>query len=258
LRQEDKEVDGFELERAEERKRESDLIAEDEEELHDLEGRREVERDRSRTDVIAGAMHRILAREHLVINDLDLDRRELRALEALKTAVDGRDQELSAFVYAEDRSTLLEQALAVLQPDLVNLERLGGESFDELVSDVAELRAELDMLQDAEAELGPREPASDKGEAGDSDDKPDSSDDDASLTGPERKQAPKPPSSLAGSERKDEQKPPSSLTGPERKDEPKPASSLTGPERKEAPRPPTSLGDPKEIAEAAKPWWRRT
>src|SRR5690606_34941304 len=137
LRQEDKEVDGFELERAEERRRQSELIAEDEEELRDLDGKPEVDRDRSRTDVITAAMRKILGRDHLVINDLDLDRRELRALEALKTAVEGRDPKLDAFVFAEDRSTLLEQALAVLQPDLVNLERLGGELFRELVNGVA-------------------------------------------------------------------------------------------------------------------------
>jgi hypothetical protein len=242
LRQEDKEVDGFELERAEERKRESELIEEKEDELHELDGQREIARDRSRTDAITGAMQRILRREHIVLGELDLDRRELRALDALKTAVDGRDQELSAFVYAEDRRTLLEQALAVLQPDLVNLEQLGGEPFRALVQDVAELREQLNDLEDAEEAIAPHERGAGKGEAGDSDDKPDAADDDASLTGPERKEEPKPPSSL---------------TGPERKDEPKPASSLTGPERKDEPKPPTSLGDPKEIAAAAKPWWRR-
>ena len=223
MRQEDKEVDGFELERAEERKRESDLIAEDEQELHDLDGNRDVARDRSRTDVIGAAIRKILGREHLVINDLKLDRRELRALDALKTAVEGRDQEINAFVFAEDRSTLLEQALAVLQPDLVNLEQGGGVPFRELLDGVAELRVELDELQDAEAELRPREAVAAKGEAGDTDDE---EDDDTSLTGPERAIE-------------------------------KPASSLTGPERKAEPKPPTTLGDPAEIAEAARPWWRR-
>lgn len=240
LRQEDKEVDGFELERAEERKRESELIDQDEEELLDLDGQPEFDRDQERTSMVADAMQKILEREHIVINDLELDNQELRALEALKTAVEGRDQEIHGFVFAEDRRTLLEQALAVLQPNLASLEKLGGAPFEELVKDVAELRVQLDVLEDAQEEIEPYKLHRDRGEAPDSDDKP-KPDEDTSLDGPERKI----------------DKPASTLAGPERKQEPKPPSTLTGPEIKPEPKPKTTLGDPTEIAEAAKPWWKQ-
>ena len=255
MRQEAKEVDGFELEREEERKRESDLVEEDEEELFDLDGKPEHEREEKRTGAIAGAMRQILEREHIVLNDLELDKRELKALEALKTAVDGRDQQLDGFVYAEDRRTLLEQALAVLQPDIATLEQLGGPEFEKMLKDVAELRVALNNLEEAQEEVEPHKLRGEKGEAGDTDDKP--ADDDQSLTGPERK-IEKPKSSLAGPERKEEPKPATSLTGPEVTEEAKPKSSLTGPEVKAEAKPPTSLGDEKELAEIAKkPWWKR-
>jgi hypothetical protein len=236
LRQEDKEVDGFEL--AQDRKRESDLIEEDEEELLDLEGVPEHERDEQRSGVVSIAMRKILEREHVVVADLALEQRDLRALEALKTAVDGRDQKLDGFVYAEDRRALLEQALAVLQPDLALLQQIGGTAFETLVKEVGELRERLAQLEEAQEEVEGTHEAETTAEAGDTDDKPD---DDTSLDGPERKA----------------ETPTSSLSGPERKEEPKPASSLSGPERKNEPKPATTLGDPKEIAAAATPWWKR-
>jgi hypothetical protein len=255
LRQEEKEVDGYELEQAEERKRENELIEDDEEELHDLDGKPEQEREQERTTVVAGAMHKILEGEHIVVNNLELSQRELRALEALKTAVDGRDQQFNSFVFAEDRRTLLEQALAVLQPDLATLSKIGGPPYETLVKEVAMLRGELHNLAEAQEEAA-HEHVEAKGEATDTDDKPEP-DADQSLTGPERKVS-KPASSLTGPERKEEPKPPSSLTGPERKEEPKPPSSLIGPELKAEAKPATTLGDEKEIAETAKkPWWKR-
>jgi hypothetical protein len=254
LRQQDKEVDGYELERADERKRENELIEDDEEALYDLDGKPEYEREGDRTSLIAGAMHKILEREQLIVNDLELPQREKRALDAIKTAVEGRDQSLHRFVYAEDRRTLLEQALAVLQPDLAKLEEAGDEPFAELLKDVAQLRERLNVLQDSQEEIEPHKLQAEKAEAGDTDDKPD---DDQSLTGPERK-VEKPATSLTGPERQQEPKPPSALTGPDLKEAATPPSSLTGPERKHEPKPPTSLGDPKEIEEQAKkPWWRR-
>lgn len=259
MRQEDKEVDGFELERQEERKRESELIEEDDEEIHDLDGKPAFEREEERTRLVSGAMRKILERDHIVINDIGLSRHEQRALDAFKTAVEGRDQEHHTFVFAEDRRALLEQALAVLQPDIVGLEQIGGDDFETLVKEVAELRAKLNTLQDAQAEVEHHADKGDKGEAGDTDDKPGApKEDDTSLTGPERTIA-KPASSLSGPELKEEKKAPSSLTnGPEVKGDKKPATTLVGPELKAEPKPPTSLGDPKEIDEAAKkPWWRR-
>jgi hypothetical protein len=240
LRQEDKEIDGADLEREEERRRANELVSEDEEQLYDLDGKPEFERDGERTGTVTTAMRKILEGDHVAINDLALSQRELRALEAIKTAVEGRDQEINGFVYAEDRRALLEQALAVLQPDLAQFQKIGGPEFEQLLHDVAELREHLEELEDSQDEEEVIGKQADKAEdAADRDD--DDEDDDKSLTGPERKIA----------------KPTSSLGGPERKEEPKPASSLSGPERKEEPKSPTTLGDPKEIAAAAKPWWKR-
>jgi hypothetical protein len=224
VRQEDKEIDGPDLEHAEERKRENELVEEKEDELHDLDGLPETTLDPARSGTVLAAMRQVLAGDQVVLNDLQLDKRHLTALEALKTAVEGKDQELSRFVYAEDRRTLLEQALAVLQPEIASIALL-GEPFEQLVKDVGELREQLNELEDAEGELidglfarqKSKPPSSDDKEDDDDDD----DDDDTSLTGPPREIA----------------KPPSSLTGPPRE-----------PPTKSA----TTLGDPEEIAAATK------
>jgi len=258
LRQEEKEVDGPELEHAEERKRETELVEEKDDEVHDLDGKpyeMDGQRDQERSGTVVGAMKKILEGENLVINDLKLPQRELKALEALKTAKTGREGQLDKFVYAEDRRALLEQALAVFQPDIVSLEKEAGQPFEELMKDVSDLREKLNVLEDAEEEVIGHHPENAKGET-DSDDKPKPSDDDQTLTGPERKLA-KPKSELDGPEPKIEKKA-SELGGAERKIE-KPASSLSGgAELKEGKKPDTSLGDAKEIADAEKklPWWR--
>lgn len=240
MRQEDKEVDGPDLERAEERKRANELVKGKGDELYDLDGKPEsFDRDGERTSVVIGAVQTILKRERIVIDTLQLDRRELRALEALKTAVEGRDQQINGFVFAEDRQTLLEQALAVLQPDLASVQEEGGKPFADLMKGVAALRAELSKLFAAQVAKGSKPRRKAIATEGDKDDKPDD-DADTSLTGPERTI----------------DKPKSSLDGPERAIE-KPPTSLTGPERKPEPKGPTTLGDPAEIAKAATPWWKR-
>lgn len=256
MRQEDKEVDGPDIEHADERKRESELVEEDDEELYDLDGQNDHERDQGRNGSVIGAMRTILAGEQIVVNDLTLPKRELIALEALQTATRGKDGKLDQFVYAEDRRTLLEQALAVLQPDIQSLAEL-GQPYEEMMKQVSELRSELNVLEDSQEELIETHGKDAAKTEGDSDDKPED-DDDASLDGPERKIA-KPASSLGGSERKAEPKPESELGGPERKID-KPASTLVGgTEPKQAPRPSTTLGDPAEILEAEKtlPPWKR-
>jgi hypothetical protein len=259
LRQEEKEVDGPELEAAEERKRETELVEEKEDEVHDLDGKpyeMEGQRDKDRSGTVVGAMRKILEGEHIVINDLKLPQRELKALEALKTAKTGREGQLDQFVYAEDRRALLEQALAVFQPDIVSLEREAGQSFDDLMKGVTDLREKLNVLQDSEEEVFQRGDESVKGET-ESDDKP-KPDDDQTLTGPERKVEKKKPTDFDGPERKTE-KPESALSkGPEVKEEKKPTSLTGGAELKEPKKADTSLGDAKEIAEAEKqlPWWR--
>lgn len=219
MRQEDKEVDGPELEQAEERKRANELVEEREDEVYDLDGLPETTLDEERSASVIDAMQKILAGEQIVINDLDLSKRHLVALEALKTASDGKDQELSRFVYAEDRRALLEQSLAVLQPELASLEQL-GKPFEDMLKDVGTLREKLNLLEDAEEELVEGRAKDAPVTESDTEDKPDA-DDDLSLTGPPR-EIPKPPSSLAG------------------------------PERKQEPKGPTTLGDPADIAAAQK------
>lgn len=270
MRQEAKEVDGPELEQAEERKRPNELVEEDEEELYDLDGKPELTHDVGESASVIGAMNTILEGEQIIVNDLRLPKRELRALEALKAAVDGRDSELDQFVYAEDRRTLLEQALAVLQPQIADLSQTGGLPFEELLHKVAGVREKLNNLEDAEEEVQ-RHPEQTKGEEGDTEDKPkpQPGDDDTSLTGEPRK-IDKPASSLTGPEVKEAPKPASTLGGPEIKEAAKPQSTLGEPEPKmegggpatpevnEVAKPETTLGDSTEIAETAKkPWWRR-
>ncbi|HUS29055.1 MAG TPA: hypothetical protein VMZ53_11110 [Kofleriaceae bacterium] len=272
MRQEEKEVDGPEIEHEEERKRESELVEEKEDEIHDLDGKpyeMDGQRDKDRSGMVVGAMRKILEGEQIVINDLKLPQRELKALEALQTAKRGRDGQLDQFVYAEDRRALLEQALAVLQPDIVTLEKEAGQPFEELMKDVAGLRDKLNVLEDSEEELFQRRVENEKGET-DSDDKPKPSDDDQTLSGPERKvekktsdlggaerKIDKPKSTLDGPEVKEEKKAKSTLDGPEVKEEKKP-TTLTGGEAKEPKKPDTSLGEPKEIDDAQKklPWWK--
>jgi len=179
LRQEDKELDGPELEQAEERRRESDLVEEKDDELHDLDGQRETRASDRRTTEVVAAMRKILEGGIVDLEELDIPQRQLNALEAIKTAYEGKDKDLSRFVYAEDRRTLLEQALAVLQPELTQLQTL-GKPFEDLLKDVGELREKLNDLQDAEEELKDMKVGATKQEAdddaGDKDDADDADD----------------------------------------------------------------------------------
>jgi len=263
VRAEEKEVDGLELERAE-HLRSTELEKPDEERLEAGEGEELRDVDLEHRDDVLAVMQTILAGEQVVINDLPFPAKELRALAALKAAVDGRDGELSQFVYASDRAELLEQALGVLQPSVAELPA----EFQDLIHSVSELRHNLDELDDAQDELLKANPnvgklasESDHGdEPGDKPGKPDDkpgarpggrraapADDDTSLTGPPREIA-RPASTLVGPGRATTDLP-----------EPaKPASTLTGPARKEAATPPSSLGEPADLAAAARvPWWKR-
>jgi hypothetical protein len=271
VRAEDKEVDGPDLVRAD-RKDQDELEKGDDEELPEIAG--EEVRDVASEDrgVLLGAMRAILEEQALSVDSLRLPKREALALEALQAAVNGRDSELDKFMYATDRSEMLEQALAVLQPNLVQGEAKDIEGvFHEMVVRVGDLRRDLKGLEDAQDELesGQKHPVA-KGE-GDTDDKPEPKpDDDASLTGPERelpakvtsllgpdvKEAPKPATTLAGPERAQEPKS-STLAGPEPKVV-KAASSLAGPDVAETPEAASTLGDAADLEEQnKKPWWRR-
>lgn len=246
MRAEDKEVDGLELERETERQRESELEKEDEEELPELASTDDRE-SAHRADVIS-AMRAILDRDHVVVDELRLPARELRALQALQSAVEGKDTKLSQFVYATDRKNLLEQALAILQPNFVtgdsqHAQLLG--TYHDLIEKVADLRHGLTELSDAQDELLQTGAAPDVTKAdGDKDDTDDDKPKGSTLSeGPEVKPEPK-KSTLAD--------------GPEAKREAPNSTLADGPAAKEEPRGPSTLGDPTDLAAAQKtPWWKR-
>ena len=284
MRAEDKEVDGPDLVRAE--KKQNELERGDDEEVRELTGEAVREAHGADRAMILDAMRSILEESQLSVESLHLPKRELLALEALQAAVNGRDSKLDQFMYATDRSEMLEQALAVLQPNLTygDAKAIDG-MFKDMVVRVGDLRRNLKGLEDAQDELldGSQKHGLGKAEGGDTDDKPKPDDGDATLTGPERKvpakassllgpdlaQAPKAASTLAGPAA-ETARPASSLDGPEteRTSErwgagPDPkiaklASSLGGAEAPDNPAAPSTLGDPAELeALAKKPWWRR-
>jgi hypothetical protein len=262
VRIEEKDIDGLDLEHAE-RQRETSLgpdreaTARTEGALPEIAGEETRDIERQRGTRLIDAMRQILAGDDLQISWLGLPTREAKALEGLKAAVTGRNEQ-NMFVYAEDRRSLLEQALAVLQPNLTSGKESEladmGQSMELLTRAVGSFRETLGALGDAQEELiGDEKKAFEKAAApGDKDDKP---------KPPSDPDAPRPATTLTGPEVKPEQKPASTLsTGPEVKAAAKPASTLsTGPEVKAEPEAPSTLGDPAEIAEVEKqkPWWRR-
>lgn len=156
MRAEDKELEGPELERAS-RLEELEAAKEEDEELPVLEpGEQLVDLELAHRGRLVDAIELVLAGEHLNLDLLYLPRRETEALELLKAAVEGQDS-MGEFVFAEDRRSLLEQALAVLQQNLTH-----GSSEDlaqleshlhGLTSRVAELRHELLALEDAQEDI---------------------------------------------------------------------------------------------------------
>lgn len=248
MRLEERQVDGYELEQDRQRekspleeKRTDDLIGIGGDEMRSV--------GHKRHDALLDVMRAILDDQKINLNELGLSQREMRALEAMQVAVTGKSADTHQFVYAEDRRTMLEQALAVLQPDLISHEpevvaQLQNE-LTALTEKVTELRETLLNLEDGQDDVIGMVPEEKKAEDADSEDKPDDADGDkkeSTLYGPERKEAKKPATTLTGAEVKPEKLP----------------TTLTGPERKEAAPQPTTLGDAKEIAAAAKKaWWQR-
>lgn len=240
MRVEEKQVDGLELELQEQLetvsshdKQGTELAAHASEEIrHTSPGTR---------DQIVAAVRAIFAHQGLTIADLGLPQREERALEALQAAVTGKSANLGMFVYAEDRRSMLEQALAVLQPNLVSGDgqELAGlrDQLAAMTERVATLREELLNLEDAQEDL-----LGDRGEV-------------TKTTRPDEPVDPAAPTADDG------ERPASTLAGPG------PAvtttatpTTLTGPALAAEARPPTTVGDPAEIEEAAReaaPWWRR-
>ena len=283
MRTEDKEVDGLDLELAG-RQHKSTLGLDHEasartdgalpefgtEEQRDIEhGRntRLIDAMRQILDSREGATERQGMLRGLRVSELGLPEREAKALEALQDAVTGRTTTGHA-VFAEDRRELLEQALAVLQPNLTSGSAADltsiPMSIGELTSKVGELREVLEDLEDAQEELLGDEKArfAEKRKPGKPDEpvdpdkpKPPST----LLTGPEAKREDKPSMLSTGAEVKPEPKKSTLADGPAVKAEAQASTLSAGPEVNDAPEAPSSLGDEKEIAEVQKkkPWWRR-
>lgn len=246
MRAEEKEVEGPAVEREAEKVDEG----EDREHLPEIGG--EELRDVDRTDggTLLAAMRQILANAPLNIEQLVLPEREIRALDALQKAVSGKSDK-HMFVFAEDRKSLLEQALAVLQPNLTATGQTSelaemSDSLAQMTKRVAELRKKLTSLEDAQDELMADEKerflAAATGETADKPSDPD---------------APRPASTVKGPgpEVEWKEKPITIDKGPEAKREEHASTLSKGPEVKREERP-TSVGDPKDI-EAAIPWWQR-
>lgn len=251
MRAEEKEVEGPAVER-EVGLEKLDEAAEHEalpeiggEELRDVE--------RPEGTLLLDAMRQILKNEPLNIEQLVLPARELRALDALQKAVSGKDDR-NMFVFAEDRKSMLEQALAVLQPNLTasgltsELTEM-NDSIEQLTTRVTELRHKLSNLSDAQDELMADEKERFiEAAAGETADKP------AKPSDPD---APRPASILAGPGPAVEwkEKPITVDKGPEAKREEHVSTLSKGAEVKREDKV-TTLGDPKEIA-AGPPWWQR-
>ena len=292
MRAEEKELEGPDLERAQGLKTE---IEQGEDELPVLASEEVHDAELAHRGRLFDAIRLILAREQVTVSLLQLPQRETHALEFLQTAVSGRDVHLGRFVYAEDRGSMLEQALAVLQQNLTHgspaeLAELHGK-FDGMSSQIAELRAELhnlDEAQDDQFEQRHHEATSTATEAAD---KPELDESvtgfiasalealagvagiDAAgmrvstLGGSERPEKPRAPTTLAGAEPVAVAKPASSLDGPEPKIErlpttlagpdrtepPKPASTLAGPELPEVPKRASTLSEPERSASPSIP-----
>ncbi len=249
MRAEEKEVEGPIVER------EAEKVDEGENHEHLPEVGGEELRDVDRTDggTLLAAMRQILSNAPLNIEQLALPEREIRALDALQKAVSGKSDK-HMFVFAEDRKSLLEQALAVLQPNLTATGQASelaemSDGLAQMTKRVAELRRKLTNLEDAQDELMADEKdrflAAASGETADKPGKPSDPD------------APRPASTVAGPGPAVEwkEKPITIDKGPDAKREEHPSTLSKGPEVKREELP-TTVGDPKDI-EAAIPWWQR-
>lgn len=242
MRLEDKELEGPDLEREQGLETQQDETLENDKELPEHAGPEVVDAELAHRSRMFEALQSILAGENIAIPMLYLPQREAAALEALQAAVTGRDRSMNTFLFAEDRKSLLEQALSVLQQ---NLTRGDAETlavlharYDALTDSVAELRGELLDLEDAQDDLIEQKARDEEHASGDA---PETEDVDESVTGfiasalnalaqVAQVEDSKPfRSTLEGPDLPEEQKPASTLDGPEVKLVDK-ATSLTGPE----------------------------
>jgi hypothetical protein len=149
VRVEEKEVDGQDLLRAEQK--DSLLEREDKELQQGLTNERAV--DKESDEVLLATLRDILEKHPVNVRALGLPPRETKALEQLQEAVSGRDH-MNAFVFADDRRSKLDQSLAILQPTLSSSHSsiVGGLRWDmnHLVSEIQGLREDLRELEDAQ------------------------------------------------------------------------------------------------------------
>lgn len=249
MRAEERQVDGLELDHLEQQ--EEGKLAEKDGELPEIAGEEVVDIETAGHDVLLELMHQIFDRKTVNLGALSLPKREQRALEALQSAVAGRLTNFDTFLYADDRRSLLEQSLAVLQPNLVHhidpqLATMNA-ALQDLAKNVSSLREELIDLLDGQDEALAVRPKHLRGVAvGETEDKPEATPD------PEAEATPDPKAGAKAAAK--------AKAKPRAKPEPDARSStlLDGPEAVREERP-TSLGDPAEIAAAqqALPWWRR-
>jgi hypothetical protein len=245
VRLEDKELEGPDLEREQGLEQLEDETHEHDKELPVLAGPEVIDAELSYRTRMFDALQAILAGENLSIPMLYLPQREALALEALQSAVTGRDRSMNTFMFAEDRKSLLEQALSVLQQ---NLTRGDSETlsvlhakYDDLTENVANLREELVGLEDAQDDLIEQKQREEEIASGDT---PETEDGDAASAGfiaSALAEVDGFRSTLVGPELPELQKPGSTLDGPEVTPSAKP-TTLAGPDLP-APAPRASLLD---------------
>ena len=204
MRIDDKQLESADLEREEEKRRQPTMEATDDLELRELASEEVIDADREHAGQVLAAMSAILEKESITISSLGLPDRERLALESLQAAVGGRDGNLGSFVFASDRRDMLEQALAVLQPNLTDLDpaKLGElhGKYHDLVMHIGDLRESLSDLEDAQDELlDARLEYPDLTKEGSDTDDTDLKDLPSTLsTGPARPEPAKPKTSLEG------------------------------------------------------------
>jgi hypothetical protein len=244
VRAEEKQVEGHTVEQEVGLEKLDETV--EQQELPDV-GGEQLRDERADGSMLLDAMRQILANSPLNIEQLGLPARELRALDALQKSVSGRS-DTHMFVFAEDRKSLLEQALAVLQP---NLTAETSDSLEQMTKHVAALRHKLTNLSDAQDELMADEKERFIEAAAETEDKP------GKPAKPSDPDAPRPASTVKGPGPAVEwkEKPITVDKGPEAKREEHVTTLTKGPEVKREDKV-TTLGDPKEIA-AGPPWWQR-
>jgi hypothetical protein len=183
VRAEEKQLEGPELEQAVTTERQIESEERQEEELPQLAGEEVRDAELQHRSRLFDALRLIVEGEQLTVSLLGLPQRETHALEALQTAVNGRDVHMNGFVFAEDRKVLLEQALAVLQANLTfgdsaELAELHGR-YDSLVERIGALREELTNLEDAQDDLIDEKRQFAEKKPGEDDDKDDDEDEKA-------------------------------------------------------------------------------